>query len=217
LLELERVLAEIEDYLMPALQLDPIERTLYYHLLRHTHVVGKDSALVGLLGLAKSVGLSEDAARKRIRAMHEKGCIEIRDRSKSGHLIRVLLPAEIDGLVPRDSDSQSVDIETIDFFSNRLYVHPLLARENGRCFYCLKDLSADACVLDHVVPQMTRPDNSYRNVVVACHECNAYKQGRRPDDFLRALYRRGTLSQDELEERLTSVERLQRGELVPVV
>lgn len=34
-------------------------------------------------------------------------------------------------------------------------------------------------------------------------------------DFVRALYRKGVLSQAELEDRLSAIERLQAGQLVP--
>jgi hypothetical protein len=37
------ILAEIEDLLAPQLSLDPWERTLYYHLLRHTRLKGLSS------------------------------------------------------------------------------------------------------------------------------------------------------------------------------
>ncbi len=216
MIDAEQVLKDVEDHLLPRLGLDPIERALYYHLLRHTRLVGKEEGLFGVLPLAKAIGVSEFASRTRIRSLHEKGCIVIRDRTRSGHVIKLLLPQEMDGLIP-ESQPARVNPETVDFFSNRAYVPALLSRQNGRCFYCLRELRPDACSLDHVVPQLARTDHSHRNVVASCHDCNAFKQGREAGDFLRELYRKGVLSHADLEGRLTVLEQLQRGELVPEI
>jgi hypothetical protein len=56
-------------------------------------------------------------------------------------------------------------------------------------------------------------DNSHRNVVAACHECNSAKQSEAADEYIRRLYRKGVLSQADLGERLERLARLQRGEL----
>jgi HNH endonuclease len=71
-----------------------------------------------------------------------------------------------------------------DFFADRLYLAALLARENGACFYCLRQVRADNCQLDHVVAQAGGMNNSYRNIVVACHECNTTKQAAAAADFI---------------------------------
>jgi hypothetical protein len=213
--DLNQALKNVEDYLIPRLQLDSIERALYYHLLRHTRVAGKDSALFGVLSLSDSCGISESTVRERIRALHEKGCVRIEDRSAKGHLLRVLLPNEIDGIVPDESETSSIMIEDIDFFSDRNHVSALVERENCRCFYCLRQVEAETAVLDHVIPQRERIDNSYRNVVASCHECNALKQGQDAESFFRLIYRKGLLSQAELQERLATLEKLKQGQVAP--
>nr|WP_123101431.1 hypothetical protein [Acidithiobacillus sulfuriphilus]RNF72671.1 hypothetical protein EC580_01165 [Acidithiobacillus sulfuriphilus] len=48
-----------------------------------------------------------------------------------------------------------------------------------------------------------------------CHECNTTKQDQVASDFLRSLYRKGALSQAELENRLGMLEQLQLGKLAP--
>jgi hypothetical protein len=128
-----------------------------------------------------------------------------------------MLPREIEGVVVEAEPTQSVDVETLDFFTDRRFVDALLVREKGRCFYCLRGLRKETCQLDHVTPQVAARDNSYRNIVVACHECNTQKQGLEGADFVRALYRRGVVSQAELGDRLESIEKLRSGQLVPVV
>ena len=215
--DLSKELQNIEDYLIPKLHLDSFERALYYHLLRHTRIIGRETALLGLSSLAESSGFSETTLRERIRLLDEKGCVAIQERSGKGHLLRVLLPEEIDGIVPRIPEAPVVDINAIDFYANRNYVDALVKREKGRCFYCLRAISAETCVLDHVVSKAMRGDNSFRNVVASCHECNAAKQSQDPAEFIRSRYRLNLLSQNELQERVAALEKLQSGQLVPEI
>ncbi|MCC7292270.1 MAG: hypothetical protein IT449_09445 [Phycisphaerales bacterium] len=63
--------------------------------------------------------------------------------------------------------------------------------------------------------QVTTVDNSYRNVVGCCHECNSLNAGTAAADFLRILFRRGQLSSSDLETRLEVLSALTRGELKP--
>ncbi len=209
------VLKQCEDHLFPTLGLTVRERVLYYHLLRHTHLEGKPSALFALLPLANATGVSESSTREDIRALNERGCIKIEDRSRNGHLVRVLLPEDIPGVLPQASASVELDIEQLDFFSNRRFLSALLARESNRCFYCLKGIGPDSCELDHVLSQANGRNHSYRNIVCSCHECNTTKQAQAPSDFIRSLYRKGILSQPELENRLAALDQVQTGRLIP--
>lgn len=214
-MEIGTVFKQCEDYLFPARRLTNRERTLYYHLLRHTHAEGKPTAIFGLLPLAQALAVSDSSVREDIRSLNEKGCIRIEDRSRKGHLVRVLLPEEIEGVIPSESPTPSIDIEQIDFFSNRRFVDALLDRENHRCFYCLKGVRTDSCELDHVISRVNGGDNSFKNIVVSCHDCNTSKLAADPADFLRTLFRKGRLSAAELEERLATLEQLQSGKLAP--
>jgi hypothetical protein len=90
-----------------------------------------------------------------------------------------------------------------------------MEREGDSCFYCMRSVRADTCALDHVVPQASHLDSSYRNVVVACHDCNSKKAGADARDFVRSLYRTGLLSDSDLSQRLHALDQLQAGELVP--
>jgi len=74
----------------------------------------------------------------------------------------VFLPNEIDGIVPVEAPESAIDIESIDFFFDRRYLAALIARENGACFYCLRQVRPDNCELDHVMARADRIDNSYR-------------------------------------------------------
>jgi hypothetical protein len=208
-------LKQIEDSLFPALKLDVWERVVYWHLFVRTRAIGQDSILLGVDPLATSTGISTTKLRETIRSMAEKGCIAIDDRSRSGHSLRVLLPREIPGLVVEPSGSAEADIETLDFFSGRQFLGSLLGREGNRCFYCLAAVRPETAVLDHCVAQMNGGDNSYRNIVVSCHTCNARKQAMQADEFLRLLYRDGVLSVADLKGRLDALSQLQAGRMVP--
>lgn len=216
-MELLTVIRQCEDHLFSAKGMTVRERALYYHLLRHTHGEGKPASLFALLPLAQALGVAESSVREDIRALNERGCLRIEDRSRQGHLVRVLLPEEIEGVVPLTQPEAPIDLEAIDFFNGRRFVSALLARENGRCFYCLKSLKPEVCELDHVISQIHGANHSYRNVVASCHECNTSKLEAPPDAFLRSLFRKGRLSGEELEERLRELEQLQTGERKPSV
>ena len=209
------IIKQCEDHLFPALKFSVRERVLYYHLLRHTHFEGKPAALVAILPLANAMGVSESSAREDIRSLNERGCIKIEYRSRKGHLVRVLLPNEIEGVVPKSAPLTEIDLDGLDFFSGRRFLAALLAREDNRCFYCLKGVQPQSCELDHVVSLANGTDHSYRNIVCSCHECNTTKQAQTAPDFVRALYRKGVLSQSELEDRLAAIEQLKAGQLVP--
>ena len=159
--------------------------------------------------------MSDWSIRADIRALHSRHCLEIVERSQAGHLVRVFLPTEIEGAFPSDTPAQPVDIESLDFFSGRRFLSALMEREGDSCFYCMRSVRVDTCALDHVVPQASHLDSSYRNVVVACHDCNSKKAGADARYFVRSLYRTGLLSESDLSQRLHALDQLQAGELVP--
>lgn len=211
----ERIQSEIEDLLFPQRDLDVWERVVYYHLLRQTRTIGIEQALVAIQPLSIALRVGQTKVRDALRSLNAKGCIKIEKRSGQGHFIRVLLPEELGLTEPGNESASNLNLDTLDFFTGRKYVAALLQRERGRCFYCLRSVDVQGCVLDHATPQVNGGDHSYRNVVVSCHECNSRKQGGDAADFLRGLYRRAVLSATELEERIASLEKLQNGGLVP--
>ena len=213
----EQVVADIEDVLFPQLSLDPWERTLYLHLVRHTRLKGLSSGLFAIGPLSKALPISEFKVREVLRSLHAKSCVQIEDRSRNGHLIHVKLPGEIAGLVRQTPELESLDISSLDFFSGRRYVLAILARENQACFYCMRAITAETCELDHLVPQAEKLDNSYRNIVAACHNCNKAKGSHQVEAFLRARYRANLLSEEELQNRLATLEAIQSGKHVPRV
>jgi hypothetical protein len=214
-LDWQTILIEIEDVLIPHYKLDVYERNMYFYLLIQTRIRGIESATIPLPTLSNALGCSEWQSRKTIRQLAEKGCIDL-EQTRKGHLLKVFLPSELGIQAPKTEDIK-IDIEEIDFFNGRKYISELIKRENGLCFYCLSEISPENCELDHVVSQLKGVNNSYRNIVAACHKCNTRKQSTDAEDFLRSHYRKGLLSEGELESRLSALEALKNGEFKPII
>lgn len=69
-----------------------------------------------------------------------------------GHLTEVRLPSEIPDIVVLPAQNVVVDIDKIDFFSDRRFLNALLEREGYRCFYSLREVTKENCALcDKVV------------------------------------------------------------------
>jgi len=209
------IVKEIEDYLVPRLKLDVFERGVYYYLFRHTRLIGNQELTVSITSLKNSLSCSKTAVKSRLRSLQEKGCIEIIDTGWAGTKVKLFLPDEIPGCIPKKTVEEVIDIEKIDFFSDPNYRDAIFRREGSTCFYCLKRLTKENYGLDHVQPQIDKGSNSYRNVVAACHSCNSSKTDIPADDFVRSLYRRGILNEKELEQRLMAIEKLKEGKLKP--
>ena len=161
--------------------------------------------------------MSENTAYEKLRSLQSKGCIEVVASERTGRRIRLRLPDEMTGIIPPPAtQAPPLSLEEMDFFEipeNRVLI---LEREQHQCFYCLRALTAESYVIEHVV---SRPagDNGYRNVVAACRECNNRKNDSAVEDYLRSLYRESFLSAAELEARLLKLGQLRNGELKPMV
>jgi len=210
-----QAVADIEDLLFPQLKLDTWERTLYMHLLRHTRLKGSSSALFAVAPLSKALPVSDIKVREVIRSLHAKGCINIEDRSRQGHLIHVFLPTELSSLSKAIPRLEPIDIELLDFFNDPRCAVAILERESYCCFYCFRALTLQTCELDHLIPQADRLDNSYRNIVASCHQCNKAKGAAEVAGFIRGRYRAGLLSEQELQDRLGALAEVQEGARIP--
>lgn len=210
-----KILIDIEDLLVPHYGFDIYQRGMYLYLLNKTRIRGLSVSTIPLATISKALNCSDWQARKTIRQLAELKCIEL-EQTRNGHAVKVLLPDELEISVPIPIDT-TLNIEEIDFYEGRKYLFALIKRERNKCFFCLSDISVENCELDHVVSQLKNGNNSYRNIVAACHKCNTRKQASEPDDFLRGLYRKGFLSESEIEERLSTIEALKNGDLKPEV
>lgn len=62
----------------------------------------------------------------------------------------------------------------------------IFKRDNQKCQYCAKALSASTFTLDHIIPRsrIKAPESAttWWNIVVACKGCNSDKGGRTPEE-----------------------------------
>ncbi|MBU1868983.1 MAG: HNH endonuclease [Candidatus Omnitrophica bacterium] len=215
-MDLKTTITKIEDELLPHFQCDIYERGIYYYLFRQTYLNDKESAIVPLSIISKTLCCSEWQARKSLRQLAQKGCIQL-EQTRKGHLIKILLPEQLLLSSDKNNEEDIGDIEKIDFYKNPDYRKTILIRENYRCFYCFKKLSEENYELDHVIPQKNSTDNSYRNIVASCLRCNALKQGNSAENHIRLLYRDDLLDEDEFNNRIKALEALKNGLIKPKI
>jgi len=225
---------QFEDVVAPRLGLTIKDRAVYCYLLRHSLVVGKVRLQFSVMGVARTLGLSIGLARQSVRRLDELGALRVLDRNKTGHLVEMRLPEEIQAIRPGQNGAYltagAVDamkaaggtvgprasrLETTDFMKTWELRKAIHERERGACFYCLRCTPANVRCLDHVVPRVRHGCNSYRNLVSCCLECNSRKRERSAPDFLRMLYRKGRLTPAELDARLRALKALAAGKLRP--
>jgi hypothetical protein len=223
-MDTKQFIEQFQDYLAP--KLDTYEQALYLYIFRQSRLLGADEVVIGFKSarrrMACGIGeagrpMSENTAYEKLRSLQSKGCIEIVASEHSGRRIRLKLPDEILGIIPPPATQAApLSIEEMDFFAVPENRTMILEREEHSCFYCLRVLTAESYVIEHVVSRPTG-DNGYRNVVAACRECNNRKNDSTAEDYLRALYRELYLSADDLQNRLVKLGRLKNGELKPVI
>ena len=216
-MDIGQVSADVEDHVVPRLKLDVGEARLYYHLLRHSRLVGRHDVLISVAQLAEVLNCSKNTVKPRLRTLQDKKVIDATSTGWAGTRIKVFLPREIPNAIAEVAAAEVQDIEAIDFYKDPTYRPAIVEREKGRCFYCRRALTDEDSGLDHAEPQKANGTNSYRNVVAACHSCNSSKGDDTAEEFIRKLYRRGFLKAAELEERLSDVAKLKQGLLRPII
>ena len=222
-LNAELIWKHFEDFLVPRLRLSIADRAVYSHLLRHSRLEGRTRLRFSISWLARGARLSTNPARWAVRRLIAHGALRLLERSKAGHVVKVLLPDEIRAACHKKTGRRDVrplprclDFEE-DFLKNRALRHAIHVRERGRCFYCLRRLTPLIRCLDHVVPRVSFGSNSYRNLVSCCLQCNSQKRDRPAGDFLRWLYRHRRLTDAELTARLRALDDLASGKLPPAL
>lgn len=220
----EVVWKQVADVLVPRLRLSFVDRAIYFHLVRHSRLEGKARLHFSIYWLAGGTLVSSATAREAVRRLVAIGALRLIERTKAGHVVEVRLPDEIPAVRADKSAARNetqlnraADIEETDFLENKELREAIHEREHGACFYCLRRLTARARCLDHVVPRVRGGDNSYRNLVSSCGDCNSQKGEEEAGDFLRRLYRHGRLTAEELSSRLSALEVLAAGDLRPVL
>lgn len=214
-LEVVQLWKDIEDYLVHALHLTPYERSLYYHLLRHSRLLGRRELRISTAVLCHQVGFCWSSTRYFLHNLVRKGCLRILKRGTFGYQMEVLVPDEIPGWLRPAPSPEPMDLVSPRDSKNATLRRAICRRDGGRCFYCLRRLQSSLAVLDHVVPQAEGGDDSVRNLVACCQHCNEEKKVQLAADFLRALYRSSRLTAPELDERLAALAALQHSQAAP--
>jgi hypothetical protein len=222
-LDAVQVWKQMEDLLAPRLNFSVIDRAVYSHLFRHSRLERKLRFRFSMAWLAGRIRLSEKTTRQSVRRLIARGVLRLVERScQAHHVVCVRLPKEVRALCVAKAaahgsarTSGGAGFAEADFLQTQALRRAMHAREGGRCFYCLRRLIPQRRCLDHVVPQADLGNNSYRNLVSCCLDCNSLKAERHAVEFVRSLYRDRRLSADELSGRLRALDDLAAGKLIP--
>jgi len=217
---------EIIDFLMP--KLDVYEQAVYWYLVRNTYLkenpTTKTTIGISTIGDKISLGYgrmgkaaSRQTLRKKIINLESKGYIKLIRNSYSGHEYKVFLPRDINGCIPESKGSKEISLDEVDFFNTRENKLKILEREKYKCFYCQKEITESNFAVDHIQPRSEGGDNSYKNCVASCIDCNSAKQAKNVEDFARDLMRARIISNEEFSKLLKKVEALKNGELKPEI
>ena len=220
----EQVWKDFEDRLASQLNFSVTDRAVYSHLFRHSRLEGKLRFRFSIPWLARGVGIASTTARDAVRRLVARGVLHLVERNtQAHHVVRLWLPSEVRVLRAAKiaayrttpGPRAAVNLAEEDFLRTWPLRQAIHAREDGRCFYCLRPITCRRRCLDHVVPRAQSGRNSYRNLVSCCVDCNSKKGERSAEEFLRSLYREHRLSDGELSPRLRALDDLAAGKLIP--
>jgi hypothetical protein len=221
-----QVWKQMEDLLAPQLNFSLADRVIYSHLFRHSRLEGKLQLQFSISWLARGVGLSCKFTRDTVRRLIARGVLHLVEcNCRAQHVVRLRLPLEVKGVCaakiaahqPAPAPRAAVNLEEADFLEKQVLRQAIHEREGGRCFYCSRRITHHRRCLDHVVPRAKLGQNSYRNLVSCCLDCNSQKGERSAEEFVRWLYRERRLSDAELSGRLRALDDLAGGKLIPLL
>ena len=78
---------QVDDFVVPRLRLNVIDRAVYSHLLRHTRLEGRHRLSFTQMWLAKGIGVCRNTARSSMRRLANRGAIRLIESSLGGHLV----------------------------------------------------------------------------------------------------------------------------------
>ena len=145
--ELNNIILQIQDLLVP--KLDSYEQAIYHYVFRHTYLIGENSMLFSTRTAEIGLGTGDNKKQpsmktrsKKLRTLETKGAVRIIERSNKGILVEIILPDEIPNLIKKEI-IETVDIESLDFYKDRRFIHSLLEREEYKCFYTGKNITKE--------------------------------------------------------------------------
>ncbi len=167
------------DHLMP--HLTPYETAMYLYLFRLTHLEGRDTVRIGTRAIVRAVsgetsgGGSMTHARRMLRSLQNKGCLVLRDGTRTGTDV-VVVPPESVPLV-REA-LEAVSVPASNHYRDPILREALFERDGWKCRYCGDSVTSETATLDHVIPVSKGGDDSPDNLATTCHMCNSLKAGR---------------------------------------
>ena len=210
-----RLWEEIEERLAPKLFVSGNDRVLYFHLVRKTRLQGVSKAHFSVGALSRAIHVNRKTLRDALRRLEAKNALRVGRRDNKGLWLEVRLPVEI--LKPETLPANQAEsrLETASFFSKPQRRCAIYRRENYLCFYCRGQLDRTNRVLDHVVAKARGGNDSFRNVVACCIECNLLKGSRRAEALLELLMKQNVITRQLLKRRLSALAALRAGFLRP--
>lgn len=221
--DLRKEFETFSDYI--ACKLDFYEQGIFLFLLRNSHLRGETQTTVSMKGDRSKLGLgsgdltkpmSENTFTIRIASLESKGLVKKINSGRSGTTLVVTLPSQSAFYLDAQAKADVPSVTEIDYFWDEIGRAAILRREKFQCFYCFASLKGIDYVMEHVVsrPQGT---NDYRNIVAACQSCNNKKGNGSAEEFLRKLRREQRISEEEFDGRVSALDDLRSGKLVPIL
>jgi hypothetical protein len=75
-----------------------------------------------------------------------------------------------------ECDSQHSELRKVKYSRKNIF-----ERDNHSCQYCNRKLSQSTYTIDHIIPKCLGGKDTFKNIVLACKDCNARKGGRTPE------------------------------------
>lgn len=208
-----------------ACRLDFYEQGIFLFLLRNSHLRGETQTTVSMKGDRSRLGLgsgdltkpmSENTFTIRIASLESKGLVKKINSGRSGTTLLVTLPTQSAFYLDAQTKAEAPVLTEIDYFWDEIGRAAILRREKFQCFYCFASLKGLDYVMEHVV---SRPHgtNDYRNIVAACQSCNNKKGSAAAEEYLRKLRREHRISEEEFDGRISALDDLRSGRLVPIL
>jgi hypothetical protein len=200
LFELPELVANVVDYLQPALQ--PYEAAIYCHMFRHSIIATGDifvrvstrvlqEGVVISFRSALSTAMSYSTVQGALAGLVTKGAISLAgDVNREGTPYRIHLPEEIAICSEAMSKAQKEQLPRIDprrdldFYNIKENRQKVFERDKYLCHYCKKQLTRFSATLDHIQPVSQGGDNSYENLMTACLLHNSQRNAQPIMDYL---------------------------------
>ena len=155
--------------------------------------------------------VDNNTIKRRLGDLFKHKCITVTSQRGTANVIAIHLPSSIPACkkLIEEEEAKPVQIAedaTLDYFTDPGRRLQILQRDNGRCVYCLIEITEDTFVIDHLIPMSKGGNNMKGNLVASCASCNQRKADTDAVEFLLGNYRNGLIKQEEFLKQRTYVE-----------